>query len=537
MRLRWYQKEKMILPAINRFKEGSKSTLIVAPTGSGKTAAAAFWAKQAADKDRRVLVLVHKNTIQSQMMKTFHHFGIQRSAIKSGAPVTPDNVQIAMIATLDRRLDSIAPPDWIIGDEAHHWKESNMWGRAVNHYKKLNPELKMMGFTATPNGRTDGAGLHPFFEDMVQDLSMRDLVDDGWLVFPHTMRGEEIEVPKFHIKQKEYDKKEQTEFFSKRKVIGSVVENYHQYLDGLPTIVSCVSLDHAHYVAEQYTTAARQKGKSWKAVMVQGGKKYEKQLFDAIEGLGRGTVQIVTFVDVFGEGVDVPHCCGLQMLRKTKSLVLYLQFVGRILRPIWPNGFDQYNSTVDDRIDAIARSVKPFGRFQDFANNFEEHGHPIDKRVWTLEDTKLKTVKSETPPVVSVCPKCGGVWPGVAKKCYDCGHDFETTMCFKCGKQLPGRPAECMYCGADLAKHKTPEEVRGILREALPAGEWGEQRMNALVEQAMRLREMDPGDRQRAMISNLYKYGNSERTKALSEAVGYKKNWTRTMYRRITHRQ
>lgn len=533
MDLRYYQKNKMVIPALEAFKNGAQSVAIIGPTGCGKTAVAAYWAKQAAMKNRRTLVLVHKNTIQNQMMKTFHHFDVNRGAIKSGERVSSEKTQIAMISTLINRLDSIPVPDWIIGDEGHHWKESNMWGRAVNYYKKRNPNLKMILLTATPNGRTDGAGLHTFADTIIQDLAMEDLVNDGWLVFPHTMKGEEVETPKFHMTRGDYDAKEQKDFFTKKKVIGSAVDNYQQHLDGLPTIVSCVSLDHAHHVAEQYNKAAREKGKSWNAVMVQGGKKYEKQLFDAIDGLGTGAVQIVCFVNVFGEGVDVPHCCGLQMLRKTKSLVLYLQFIGRILRPIWPNGFDQYSSTASERINAIARSPKPIGRFQDFANNYDEHGHPILRRAWTLDDTKFKINTTENPPVVSVCPVCGGVWPGVAKKCHDCGHDFDSTKCYKCGKILPGKPAKCLYCDADLKRHKSPQEVAGVLREMLPDGDQAADRFSALVEQAMSLQAMAPKARQKAMLANLYKYGDSSRTKALSHAIGYDKNWTQRMYRKL----
>src|SRR4030067_880874 len=52
----------------------------------------------------------------------------------------------------------------------------------------------------------------------------------------------------------------------------------------------------------------------------------------AIKGLADGSVQVVTSCDVISEGVDVPVMAGAILLRRTMSLALYLQQVGRALR-------------------------------------------------------------------------------------------------------------------------------------------------------------------------------------------------------------
>jgi superfamily II DNA or RNA helicase len=420
-----------------------------------------------------------------------------------------------MISTLINRLKSIPAPDWIIGDEMHHWAEENMWGKAVRHYQKENPDLKILGLTATPNGLTSGRGLHPFSDYMVDDLTTMYLVNEGWLVYPHLKIGEKIEVPKFHVTGGDYDKKEQTEHFSKKQIVGSAVENYNQYMDGLPVLVSCVSLEHAHYMQQQYEQAAREKKKSWKAVMIQGGKKYERQMFRAIEGMEKGTVQIITFCDVLGEGVDVPYCMGIQELRKTKSLVLYLQFIGRTLRPVWPDWFDQYKSDKEQRLQIIRTGIKPVARVQDFAGNYDEHRHPISDRAWTLSDTRVRGKRGDQmpKPEVSVCPSCGGVWPGMPKVCPDCGFDLQTER-----EKAQGR--------------KPPEEIEGILRDVLPEGT-EEQQVAALINQVMTLQRMDPADRHKEMLHNLMKNGDTARTRAVATAIGYRKNWTRIVYKRL----
>ncbi|MCK4819478.1 DEAD/DEAH box helicase family protein, partial [bacterium] len=318
MKLRPYQPKYMIDPAIEAFKNGSNSVVIVGPTGSGKSSVLAWWAQQCQTRNRNVLTICHKQIIQGQLRETFRKFGVPTAEVSAGKKITGHKIQVARIQSLINRLDSIPTPDWILGDEGHHFSENNSWGKAVKYYKQKNPNLKTLLVTATPNGMIDGRGLHPFADTMISDLPLKYLVDEGWLVYPHMMRGEKI--PKFHIGSNgDYDKKEQESHFKKKQIIGSAVDSYHEYMDGEPCIVSCVSLDHAHFMQEQYAKATREKGKSWNFVMIQGGKKYEKQMFDALSGLSSGSVQGITFVDVLGEGLDVPACVGLQMMRKMMS--------------------------------------------------------------------------------------------------------------------------------------------------------------------------------------------------------------------------
>jgi len=500
--LRPYQTKHMVAPAVEAFKNGSRSVVVVGSTGSGKTAVAAWWAQQAQKKNRNVLTICHKQIIQKQLRKTFLDFGVVTDEVSSGKKIYGHKIQVARIQSLINRLDSIPVPDWIIGDEAHHFAVDNMWGRAVQYYREKNPDLKTILLTATPNGLTSGRGLHPFADTMISELSLKYLVDEGWLVYPHMMRGEKIETPKFHITAGDYDKKEQKEYFSKPKIIGSAVDNYRQYMDGEPSIVSCVSLDHAHFVQEQYTKAAREKGKSWKFVMIQGGKKYEKQMFDAIAGLATGSVQGLCFVDVLGEGLDIPSCTGLQMLRKMNSYVFYKQIGGRTLRPVWPEGFNQYRSTATERLKVIRQSVKPKAIIHDFAENFDQHKHLLNDPEWTLEDTKGKGMKTNTlvMPPVSVCPKCTGVWPGLPRLCPDCGYNLQEDRDRKEGR-------------------KPPKEIEGILREVMPGD------VQESVQFAIKLQAMKPSQRNAIMTGLYHHEGKTDRVKGLIKVLGYKSGW------------
>jgi len=506
VQLRNYQTEKMIRPLREALRRSS-SVVCVGPTGSGKTSCIAYIVKGALSRGKRVLIIVHKEEILGQILSTLNTWGVNAGQIASGKHMTSEHCQVAMIGTLINRLDIIPYVfDLVIIDECHHILEDNMWGKALKH-PKIKSAVRI-GDTATPQGRTNGAGLHPFFKEIVQDVSTADLIRDGWLVFPRLYKPEKEITDKFKITRGDYDRNQQEEVFSKKQIVGDAIEHYCQYLDGLPEIVSCVSLKHAHDMQKQYADYAKNTGKEWIGTMIQGGSKYKKQRKDALEGLATGSVQQVFFVDVLGEGVDVPVCAGLQWLRKTTSLVLYLQFIGRILRPVWPEYFDQYNSTAEERLHAISRSGKPFGVILDHAGNFYTHGHPVVDRKWGLEDTPTGRRIEQAAPVITQCPRCNSVWPGSPRKCPACG---------------------CIIDEQKNNSRKNPEVIKGILSEVI---DLEESDLDKLAKFTMGLDVMGENERRKKMMGAL-RYIEKDKMKAVCNAVGYKKNWVDVMYRRM----
>jgi superfamily II DNA or RNA helicase len=259
---------------------------------------------------------------------------------------------------------------------------------------------------------------------------------------------------------------------------------------------------------EYYREQARAHKKDWTIAMIQGGKKHEAQRRDAIAGLASGSVQVIMFVDVLGEGVDVPVCVGLQWIRKTTSLVNYLQFTGRILRPLFPQGFNQYASSREQRIDAIRRSPKPYGVILDHAGNYYTHGHPVIERTWGLDDTRTGRAVEQSAPVITTCPVCNSVWPGKPSKCPACGAVIE--------EERDG-------------SRKNPEVIKGMLREVVDLE--GDD-LDRLARFTQNLDGLNEEERRKKMLGAL-RYLDRDRMRAVAQAVGYKKNWTDTMYRRL----
>ena len=476
MILRRYQTE-IISKTVSKIRQGEKSILVVAPTGSGKTVIFAHIATGAVKKNKRVLILTHRREILQQTVSKIAGFGVQAGTIVSGKPITAEFIQVAMVGTLINRLDKMPKQDLIIIDECQH-SVSNTWSKVIQHFSCLR-----MGFTATPE-RLSGEGLIEIFNTMIEGPHTQELVIQGYLSNPRMFSGPDTEA-KFKITRGDYDKDEQVKKYRSKVVIGSVIDHYIQKLNGLPTVCFCVSIDHCHMMEAEFRLAG------FKARTITG-KMSRADRDSVIGGLSDGSVQVLCSCDVISEGVDVPVLAGCILLRRTKSLALYLQQVGRALRP-YPG-----------KKEAI---------ILDHAGCFHEHGHPLDVREWSLEAKKRSKRGQEARPVVSVCPKCSGVWPGEPKICPDCGYDLHEMR-----ERAQGR--------------KPPKEIEGILREVMPG-----QDVTEVVQQVLSLQTMTPGKRQKMMISNLYKYGNSDRMKGLAKALGYKSGWTYAMSGRLRGRR
>ena len=134
------------------FAKKYKKVLFVLPTGGGKTFTFTWMAKSAQSKGLRVWVLAHRDSLIRQASAAFTQFDIEHGIIKAGYQKTDSDVQICSVQTVVNRLDSVAAPDLIIIDEAHH-AVAGQWQKVIDHY----PSAFVLGVTATPC-RTDGRG-------------------------------------------------------------------------------------------------------------------------------------------------------------------------------------------------------------------------------------------------------------------------------------------------------------------------------------------------------------------------------------------
>ena len=416
--LRDYQSD--LVERIRESFRTNRRVLAVAPTGSGKTVVFAYITSNAAAKGKRVIVLAHRAEIVEQISGALDRMGVRHGRIQPGHRMTDDPVSVAMVQTLARRIDQIPAPALLVIDEAHHGI-AGTWQTVTSAYLSS----RILGVTATPR-RLDGKGLGDAFDDMIVGPSMSDLIAQGHLAkYRYLAPPKQIDLSAVKKTMGDYAIDELAAIMDKNVITGDAIGHYKQHLDGRPAIVFAVTVAHAERVAEQFNAAGI------RAASVDG-KMDRSERRDRIDGIGNGKYQILTSCELISEGVDVPIVAGAILLRPTQSLGMYLQQVGRALRPK-PDGSDCV--------------------ILDHVGNVERFGLPDVPRLWSL-DTKKK--KDEAEPV-HTCERCFRVFaggPGWREKS-ECGDG--------------DKPEGCILNATEGAGRSSPQQVDGELVDVTAA--------------------------------------------------------------------
>ena len=373
MQLRSYQIKAIDSLRYSFNTKGKKSPLLVMPTGAGKTVVFAAISKAISQNEKNVLILVHRRELIDQASKKLKAIGVDHGVIAAKYESSQNNIQIASVQTLVRRLvTNTFNPHYIIIDEAHH-AAAGSWQKIIEHFK----DAFKIGCTATPI-RLDGRGLADYFDDLVLGPGVAKLIKDEYLA-PYKVFAPPLKINLDRVKTLggDYQKQELEKEINSADIIGDAVQQYKKHADGLPAIAFCISIKHATDVCNKFKDAG------YKAAIVHGGMKVEDR-DTAIKGLENGKVQVLTSVDVISEGTDVPDVSAAILLRPTKSEGLYLQQVGRVLRP---------------KPDKTAIIL-------DHVNSTRTHGFVDDKKEWSLDSQKKKKKKGELAPHVETCKKC-----------------------------------------------------------------------------------------------------------------------------------
>lgn len=388
--LRPYQMD-LIQQARNKIRSGIRSTLLVAPTGAGKTALAAFMLGSASSKGKRCWFMVHRRELITQSSKTFQKVGIRHGIISAGfTEQRQELVQIAGIQSLRNRLQNMPPPDMIIWDECHH-VASQSWSDIFSLY----PDVVHVGLTATPC-RLDGRGLGDWFSVMVEGPTTAWLIEQGFLSPYKLYAPSAPDLEGLKSLGGDYVTADLANRMDRPALTGDVISHYRKLCHGKRAIVFAANIQHSLNVVEQFRDAG------YTAEHLDG-KTDRIRRDQVLRDFEAGSVQVVSNVDLFGEGFDLPAIEAVILLRPTQSTGLYLQQVGRSLR------------TSEGKTHAI---------ILDHAGNALRHGLPDQIRDWNL-DAKPQTKRqreTDAPPIkqcmtcyavhapAPVCPVCGNVY-------------------------------------------------------------------------------------------------------------------------------
>ena len=258
------------------------------------------------------------------------------------------------------------------------------------------PRSWYLGLTATP-ARLDGKPLGKYFKKIISGPSMRELIGMGHLSEYDIFAPPGIDMEGVRTRMGDYDREEAAKRANRPSITGDAVKWYRKTSDGKRAIAFCVSIEHSKAVAAEFAE------RGIPSAHIDGGTPPGER-DGLLEDFRTGRIRVLSNVALFIEGLDVPLVEAIIMLRPTQSLTLWLQAVGRGMRP----------AEGKDRLMVI-----------DHANNCRNLGIPCEDREWSLEK-KIKAKKKGEARRRStrICDKCFAAIPAFYTSCRYCGHQF-----------------------------------------------------------------------------------------------------------------
>lgn len=308
-----------------------------------------------------ILIIAHRTELIEQIDESLNKYRIPHGIIAGAFKDRRDlllPVQIASIQTIthpsNRQLADTFHADFIIIDEAHH-ATAQSYTKLWNYY----PDSKKLGVTATP-WRMDGRGFRGNFDTLIPSMPIKEFLEKGWLApykyysvpFDSRIRREIDSIREFEV-DGDYKTSALEQVVDTGRIRAQLLDSYLEFVKGKRGIIYSISRKHSKHICQQFLDA----GIRIADIDSETPAHLRKKL---VHDFKNGELDIIVNVDIFSEGFDCPDLEFVQLARPTRSLVKFIQQVGRGLRR---NG---------DKQCLILDNVGMYGKF----------GLPDDDRPW-----------------------------------------------------------------------------------------------------------------------------------------------------------
>ena len=384
-------------------KGSGSHPLIVAPTGSGKTAIIAQIVRDAMSfAGTKVLIVSHVKELLEQGAKGLlamypeADFGFYSASLKQkrlDRPITFAGIQ----SVWERAYDMIPAPDLVLIDEAHMLPKNTetRYGQFIRDLTICNPQVKVVGLTATPY-RLDSGVLHKgkgaVFDGIAYDISVSKLMEEGWLSTVYSKGGlKQIDLTNVGRRGGEFIESELAAAASDPELVAATVsEIFELGEDRKSWLIFASGIGHAHMLADGLRAL------DVTAEVVTGaddmGERSRK-----IADFKNGRIRALVNCNVLTTGFDAPSVDLVALVRATESTGLYIQMVGRGTRK------------APGKTDCL---------LLDYGGNVARHGFidtPAPKK-------KGGTGDGEAP--VKQCPSCNTFCHTAVRMCPECSFEF-----------------------------------------------------------------------------------------------------------------
>lgn len=403
MQLRWYQ-QQAIDAAYKYLREKDGNPLIEIPTGGGKTPVIASIARDVVQWGGRCLILAHRKELLSQsadkirMLDSSLDVGVYSASLGSKEKDSP--ITVGQIQSIYAKATEFDPFSIILVDEAHLVPPDGdgQYRTFLKEAKVVNPNVRLIGLTATPYRMKQGCLVGPdqLFNDICFSVSVRELINEGFLTQLISKEGGKCDTSELHIRGGEFIESEIEDLMMAN--VGPACSEIMRFTatQRRSVLIFCAGVKHAKKVAEILA------GMTDKRVELITGQTISTLRDQICEEFKLGAVKYLVNVDVLTTGFDAPNVDCVAMLRPTLSPGLYYQIVGRGFR--------------------IAHG-KENCLVLDFAGNVDRHG-PVDQ-------IKIRAGGERGGRsgggLVKVCPKCSEQVPISVMTCTACGFQWDDT--------------------------------------------------------------------------------------------------------------
>ncbi|KHJ50384.1 carboxylate--amine ligase [Vreelandella venusta] len=339
--MRAYQQEA-VKRVIHHFRATSDPAVVVLPTGSGKSLVIAELARLARG---RVLVLAHVRELVEQNHAKYQAYGLVADIFSAGLKRKEASRQVVFgsVQSVVRNLAQFNDASFtlLVIDECHRvsLEEDSSYRQVIDHLQRQNPQLKILGLTATPfrlgqgfiyhrhyHGMVRG-GEESFFTDCVFEQPLRLMVKQGFLAAPRRldMAIEGYDFSALAPSSSGLFREEELNrvVAGSRATPGIIAQVVEQAADCQGVMIFAATVAHAEEIMG-YLPADQ-------SALITGATASAERtaLIDAFKAR---KLKYLVNVAVLTTGFDAPHVDLIAILRPTESVSLYQQIVGRGLR-------------------------------------------------------------------------------------------------------------------------------------------------------------------------------------------------------------
>ncbi len=420
--------EPALVYLFNHLFTTKKHALIDAPVAAGKSFLIAETIRRlhALYPHLRILSLVHsKRLIEQNVIELFSQYpnvdaGIYCAGLKQKR--LHNDVTFASIQSIAGKASFMPrPPEIIIIDEVHlvSHKSSTQYREFIADCLVLNPNLRLIGFTGTvfrsDTGRLD-EGENRLFDEVTYTIPMTYMIEEGWWAKPVSPKvAFEMDTSNIPMRNGDFvssaiERNVNTPEINKL-CINDLVDlgrNRNRWL------VFAAGKQHAEDVCNEL----RAHGIAAEFITDDTPANEEDSI---LENHKAGKFKALVNVAKLTTGYNDPYIDLICIMRPMRSPALYIQCVGRGVRPIYADNYDA--STREARLRAIADSIKPNCMIVDYGGVVKALG-PIDKI--EIHKKYMGEVESdgEGEAATKECPQCGSICAASQRYCYNCSYCF-----------------------------------------------------------------------------------------------------------------